>query len=109
MPTVPPERADPPEREVHRYRGMAESFGVDAERYDRTRPRYPDALVERIIAASPGTDILDVGCGTGIEARQFQAAGGTVLGVEPDARMAELARRLGTEVEGARIEDWGSA
>jgi hypothetical protein len=32
---------------------MAESFGTDAERYDRTRPRYPDALVERIVAASP--------------------------------------------------------
>jgi ubiquinone/menaquinone biosynthesis C-methylase UbiE len=70
MPTVPPERG------IHQYRRMAESFGVDAERYDRTRPRYPDALVERIVAASPGPEILDVGCGTGIEARQFQAAGG---------------------------------
>ena len=27
---------------------MAESFGIDAQRYDRARPRYPDALVERI-------------------------------------------------------------
>jgi len=55
---------------------VAESFGSDAERYDRTRPRYPDAMVDRIVAASPGPDMLDVGCGTGIEARQFQAAGG---------------------------------
>jgi SAM-dependent methyltransferase len=23
---------------------MAEAFGTDAERYDRTRPRYPDAM-----------------------------------------------------------------
>jgi SAM-dependent methyltransferase len=103
MPTVPPER------EVHQYRGMAESFGVDAERYDRTRPRYPDALVERVVAASPGTDILDVGCGTGIEARQFQAAGGQVLGVEPDARMADFARRTGVEVEVATFEAWDAA
>jgi SAM-dependent methyltransferase len=58
---------------------------VDPARYDRTRPRYPDAMVERIVAASPGPDVLDVGCGTGIEARQFQAAGCKVLGVEPDA------------------------
>ena len=28
----------------------------DAEGYDRTRPRYPDALVKRIVAASPGRD-----------------------------------------------------
>jgi SAM-dependent methyltransferase len=109
MPTVPPERAPLPEREAHQYRRMAESFGVDAERYDRTRPRYPDALVERIIAASPGTDILDVGCGTGIEARQFQAAGSKVLGVEPDARMADFARRTGLEVEVATFETWDAA
>jgi SAM-dependent methyltransferase len=109
MPTVPPERETPPEREPHQYRGMAESFGVDAERYDRTRPRYPDALVERIVAASPGTDILDVGCGTGIEARQFRAAGSRVLGVEPDARMADFARRTGVEVEVATFEAWDAA
>jgi SAM-dependent methyltransferase len=109
MPTVPPERETPPEREPHQYRGMAESFGVDAERYDRTRPRYPDALVERIVAASPGTDILDVGCGTGIEVRQFQAAGSRVLGVEPDARMADFARRTGVEVEVATFEAWDAA
>lgn len=83
---------------------MAESFGVDAERYDRTRPRYRDAMVEQIVAASPGPDVLDVGCGTGIEARQFQAAGATVLGVEPDARMADLARRTGVEAEVATFE-----
>ncbi|MEV0590419.1 class I SAM-dependent methyltransferase [Nonomuraea cavernae] len=88
---------------------MAESFGVDAERYDRARPRYPGALVERIVAASPGPDVLDVGCGTGIEARQFQAAGCTVLGVDPDARMAEFARRSGIDVEVATFEAWDPA
>lgn len=88
---------------------MAESFGVDAERYDRTRPPYPDALVERILTLSPGAEFLDVGCGTGTVARQFQAAGRTVLGVEPDARMAEFARRTGVEVEVARFEDWDPA
>jgi SAM-dependent methyltransferase len=88
---------------------MAESFGVDPERYDRARPRYPEALVQRIVAASPGRDVLDVGCGTGIEARQFQAAGCTVLGVDPDARMAEFARRTGVEVEVATFEGWDPA
>lgn len=88
---------------------MAESFGVDPERYDRARPRYPDALVERIVAAGPGRDVLDVGCGTGIEARQFLAAGCTVLGVDPDARMAEFARRTGVEVEVATFEAWDPA
>ena len=85
---------------------MAESFGTDAEGYDRARPGYPGALVARIVAESPGPEVLDVGCGTGIAARQFQAAGGTVLGVEPDARMAGFARARGLPVEVATFEAW---
>jgi SAM-dependent methyltransferase len=99
-------RAD---QEAHQARQLAESFGTDPERYDRTRPRYPDAMVRRIIAASPGPDMLDVGCGTGIAARQFQAAGCTVLGVEIDPRMAEFARETRLEVEVAKFEDWDLA
>lgn len=85
---------------------MAESFGTDPQGYDRARPGYPDALVARIVAQSPGPDVLDVGCGTGIVARQFQAAGCTVLGVEPDARMAGFARARGLPVEVATFEAW---
>jgi SAM-dependent methyltransferase len=85
---------------------MAESFGTDAQRYDRARPGYPDALVARIVAGSPGPDVLDVGCGTGTAARQFQASGCTVLGVEPDPRMADFARARGLRVEVATFEAW---
>jgi SAM-dependent methyltransferase len=113
MPTVPP---DPPETSVpldpkaHQLRQVAQSFGTDAERYDRTRPRYPTTLVDRIVAASPGRpDVVDVGCGTGTAARQFRAAGCSVLGVEPDARMAAFARRCGLEVEVSTFEAWDPA
>ncbi|HEY4021003.1 MAG TPA: class I SAM-dependent methyltransferase [Pseudonocardiaceae bacterium] len=85
---------------------MAESFGVDPARYDRTRPAYPEEMVRRIVAASPGPRFLDVGCGTGIDARQFAAHGCAVLGVEPDERMAAFARERGTEVEVATFETW---
>jgi SAM-dependent methyltransferase len=88
---------------------MAESFGTDPQRYDRARPSYPDALVARIVAGSPGPEVLDVGTGTGIAARQLQAAGCTVLGVEPDVRMAELARARGLDVEVATFEAWQPA
>ena len=113
MPTLPPARTPFGGRESHQAREIAESFGSDADRYDRARPRYPDELVDRIVAgAAPGQhrpDILDVGCGTGIVARQFQAAGCRVLGVDPDARMADLARRHGLEVEVSAFEAWPSA
>ena len=95
MPTIRP----------HEAREVAESFGTDAARYDRTRPRYPSALIERIAAP----DVLDVGCGTGIAARQLQAAGCTVLGVEPDARMADFARRSGVDIEVSTFETWDPA
>lgn len=90
-------------------RATGASFGVDAARYDRTRPRYPQAMIDRIVAASPGPAFLNVGCGTGIEARQFRAAGCAVLGVEPDVRMADFARRDGFDVEVARFEEWDTA
>ncbi|MFI9777438.1 class I SAM-dependent methyltransferase [Streptomyces sp. NPDC051956] len=75
----------------------------------QARPGYPDALVTRIVAGSPGPDVLDVGCGTGIAARQFEAAGSAVLGVEPDARMADFARGRGLQVEVAVFEAWQPA
>jgi SAM-dependent methyltransferase len=90
-------------------RQVAEGFGADAGRYDRARPSYPAELVDRIIAGSPGPELLDAGCGTGIAARLFQAAGCQVLGVEPDPRMAEVARRSGVPAEVATFEDWDPA
>lgn len=99
MPTLPP----------HQHRQVAESFGADPDRYDRARPRYPQALVDRIVAALPGPDVLDVGIGSGIAARQFRAAGCRVTGVEPDARMAGLARHHGFEVDEATFEEWDPA
>ena len=95
-----------PALELHLFRQVAESFGVDAERYDRARPRYPDALIQRVVAASPGVEFLDVGTGTGIGARQYKEAGVKVLGVDVDERMAEVARRTGVEVEIGKFEDW---
>ncbi|MEV8566698.1 class I SAM-dependent methyltransferase [Streptomyces sp. NPDC051322] len=115
MPTLPREQPEPSPAESHKARRMAESFGVDAQRYDQARPGYPEALVARIVAGSPGADgpgrprVLDVGCGTGIAARQFRAAGCAVLGVEPDVRMADFARARGLQVEVAAFEAWQSA
>ncbi|MGW0781236.1 class I SAM-dependent methyltransferase [Streptomyces sp. NPDC002913] len=108
MPTISREQPEPSRAEPHRDRRTAEAFGTDAQRYDRARPGYPEALVARIVAKSPGRDALDVGCGTGIAARQFQAAGCSVLGIEPDARMAEFARGHGLRVDVSAFEAWQS-
>ncbi|WP_127506797.1 class I SAM-dependent methyltransferase [Actinoplanes solisilvae] len=96
----------PTPKDVFRQRRTAESFGVDAERYDRARPRYPAELIDRIAATAPGPAVLDVGIGTGIVARQLRSAGCRVTGVEPDPRMAAVARDSGFEVDVATFEEW---
>ena len=101
MPTLP--------NEPHRFREVAESFGDDAARYDRARPRYPLPVIDRIVREAPGPDLLDVGIGTGIAAAQFRDAGCSVLGVDVDDRMAAVARRRGFPVEIATIEQWDPA
>jgi SAM-dependent methyltransferase len=86
-------------------RSRAESFGAVAAQYDRVRPSYPPALVDALLVGG-AQSVLDVGCGTGIAGALLVARGCAVLGVEVDARMAELARAKGLEVEVGRFEEW---
>jgi SAM-dependent methyltransferase len=94
--------------EFHLDRARAESFGSYAEAYDRHRPAYPDELVDDLVARAPRR-VLDAACGTGRVARALAARGLSVLGVELDPRMAEIARRHGIDVEVARFEEWKDA
>jgi SAM-dependent methyltransferase len=93
---------------LYEDRRRASSFGDDAERYDRVRPQYPPAMIEALMADGPHS-VLDVGCGTGIVSRLFLARGCEVLGLEPDPRMADVARRSSVTVEAGTIEEWEPA
>lgn len=94
----------PPERE------RAKLFGREAERYDRSRPSYPAAVIDEVLGSSPhGLSVLDVGCGTGIGSRLMAERGAQVLGVELNAGMAEIAERHGIPTEVAAFEKWDPA
>jgi len=93
---------------LHEDRRRAMSFGADPGLYDRIRPSYPDALIDRLLADG-ARDVLDVGCGTGIVSRLFRERGCQVTGIEPDPRMADYARRSGLTVEAGRLEEWDPA
>jgi SAM-dependent methyltransferase len=94
--------------ELHVDRARAESFGSVAEQYDRYRPTYPGALIDDLAALRPG-QVLDVGCGTGKAAVALVSRGLSVLGVEPDERMADVARDRGIPVEVGAFETWDDA
>lgn len=80
-------------------------FGSEAESYDRYRPSYPRAVIDLVVEGQPETAV-DAGCGTGKAARLVAARGVSVVGVEPDERMAEVARAHGVAVTVSTLEDW---
>ncbi len=93
------------ETPLYENRRRAMSFGGVATQYDRARPTYPPALIDRLMEWSPH-QVLDVGCGTGKASRLMIARDCDVLGVEPDASMAAVARTHGVTVEAGTFEQW---
>ncbi len=92
----------------------ARIFGEVADLYDEVRPPYPDVLIDAVVERVGGhgdTRVLEVGAGTGKASRQFLERGVSVVAVEPDPRMAAVARaRLAAtgrfEVDVATFEEW---
>lgn len=71
---------------------------VAARSQARDFSRAFDAFTERL---HQGAVLLDIGCGTGEHLDWFAAHGFTAIGVEPSARMREIAREKGhTVVDG---------
>jgi SAM-dependent methyltransferase len=98
----------PPRLNLFTNRERANSFGGAAQNYDTYRPRYPDRLIDDVLA--PGARrVLEAGAGTGIASMQMVERGAEVLAVEPDARMAAVAQSKGIPVELATFEEWEPA
>jgi ubiquinone/menaquinone biosynthesis C-methylase UbiE len=61
---------------------LARSFDRAAAEYERTRPDYPDAVLE-VLPLGPEATVVDVGAGTGKLTRVLVRRYGRVLAVEP--------------------------
>ncbi|MGE0430872.1 MAG: class I SAM-dependent methyltransferase [Planctomycetota bacterium] len=73
-------------------------FTRQAAAYARSRPSYPPALVEQLIAyvgVGKGDAVADIGAGTGIFSSMLADAGLRVTAVEPNAAMREQASSIG--------------
>lgn len=82
------------------------AFGSVAELYERARPSYPLAAIDEALThadAEPGELVLEVGAGTGKATRLIAERGLRVIALEPDARMAALARRSCSELQRVQV------
>ena len=98
----------PPRLNLFTNRQRANSFGGAADNYDSFRPRYPDQLIDDVLAPD-ARHVLEGGAGTGIASIQMIERGAEVLAVEPDARMASVAQAKGIPVELSTFEEWNPA
>ena len=72
-----------------------EVFDAVAEAYDRHRPAYPDALIDRaceVGGLGPGAMVLEIGCGTGQLTRSLLSRGLRVTAIEPGRQLIARAR-----------------
>jgi ubiquinone/menaquinone biosynthesis C-methylase UbiE len=72
---------------------LAQSFGGSADDYDRLRPDWPVAAVDRaveLLGLAPTAEVLDLGAGTGKLTRLLAERFGRVIAIEPDERMRAL-------------------
>src|ERR1700753_1748114 len=98
----------PPRLNLFTNRERAISFGGAAHNYDTYRPRYPDRLIDDVLAPDAHR-VLEAGGGTGIASMQMIRRGDDVFAGAPDTRMAAVAQAKGIPVELSTFEDWDPA
>jgi SAM-dependent methyltransferase len=73
----------------------SDRFGAQALAYDRYRPRYPEAVFDDILGVTDttaGTEVIEIGAGTGIATEPLVRRGLSVTAIEPSPEMAALAQ-----------------
>jgi SAM-dependent methyltransferase len=84
-------------------------FGSDPASYDLARPGHAEQVYEVLVercGLGPGSQVLEVGPGTGQATRQLLARGASVVAIEPDPSLAAYVETaLGLDVRVDTLED----
>ncbi len=89
-------------------------YSPSAEAYYQVRPRYPQALIDRVIEIAQLTahsTLLEVGCGPAIATPAFAALGCAMVCVEPNGDFYRLAQQAcepyaNVELQNCSFEEW---
>ncbi|GAA1577990.1 MULTISPECIES: class I SAM-dependent methyltransferase [Kribbella] len=79
---------------------LRQTFGEDAELYDRVRPAYPRELFDDLArAVGPHPRVLEIGPGTGQATAAMVARGWNITAVELSPALADVLRRKYPAIE----------
>lgn len=89
-------------------------YSKTAAAYSQTRPRYPQALIDRAIEVaqlSANAAILEIGCGPGIATVPFAQRGFSIMGLDPSQEACHLAQQncaayQTVEIQNTTFEEW---
>ncbi len=89
-------------------------YSTAAEAYNKTRPHYPQTLINRVIELTqlpPNAKILEIGCGPGIATIAFAKLGFSVVCIEPNQEFCQIARQncaaySKVEIINTSFEEW---
>ncbi|HET9098721.1 MAG TPA: methyltransferase domain-containing protein [Candidatus Saccharimonadales bacterium] len=79
--------------EIKNSRGI-KNFNQVASQYDKSRPSYPESLLDNLMEFSdlaPGDEVLELGCGSGQLTGQLLKRGLSVTAIEPGRNLFKIA------------------
>ena len=71
----------------------SEMFNQAAEYYDKYRPDYPQEIIDSLISVTKitkGSDLLEIGCGSGKATEQLTGNGFNILGIDPGEDLVRI-------------------
>lgn len=101
-------------KNIYRCADKSSWYDLVASAYDRTRPRYPAAILSRmqsIADLQPSKSVLEIGAGVGIATVELARLGAKIICVEPSQAACAITRAKcatygNVEVMTSTFEDW---
>ncbi|MCC0177718.1 class I SAM-dependent methyltransferase [Waterburya agarophytonicola K14] len=100
---------------IYRCADKSSWYGSVIDAYDRTRPRYPAILLDKmqnIAQLKPGKEVLEIGSGPGIATIELAKLGLNIVAVEPNLSACQLAKQKCIDYPQVKFvnstfEEWG--